>query len=89
MFLKTVIRRGEKIHNLESNLNLQKESNKELREENTSLKVALDNYRRERKEIFKRDSILIDILENFDYRKNNSLETIRKIKEVIIDGKSK
>ena len=41
MFVKTVIRQGEKIHDLETDLRLEKETNAELRNENLDLKLEI------------------------------------------------
>lgn len=83
MFVKTVIRQGEKIHKLESDLKLEKEANENLRSENEELNLAVNNYKRNNKEMFKQLSLITDLTEQFDYRKSNSVEILRKIKEVI------
>ena len=83
MFVKTVIRQGEKIHKLESDLKLEKEENENLRSENEELNLAVNNYKRNNKEMFKQLSLITDLTEQFDYRKSNSVEILRKIKEVI------
>ena len=41
MFMKTVIRQKEKIHDLEVDLNLEKETNADLRNENLDLKLEV------------------------------------------------
>ena len=48
MFARTVIKQGEKIHDLEAELNFEKETNAELRNENIELTLKLRNL-----EIFK------------------------------------
>lgn len=83
MFVKTVIRQGEKIRKLESDLKLEKEANENLRSENEELNLAVNNYKRNNKEMFKQLSLITDLTEQFDYRKSNSVEILRKIKEVI------
>lgn len=83
MFVKTVIRQGEKIHKLESDLKLEKEANENLRSENEELNLAVNNYKRNNKEMFKQLSLITELTEQFDYRKSNSVEILRKIKEVI------
>lgn len=60
------------------------EENKDLRYENEELNLAVSNYRKENRKMFKKLDLITDLVENFDYRKSNSVETIRKIKEVII-----
>lgn len=59
------------------------EENKELRNENEELRLELYNYRRDNKEMFKELSLIVDLVESFDYRKSNSVSIIRQIKEVI------
>lgn len=41
MFIKTVIRQGEKIHDLETDLSIEKEVSSELRNENLDLKLEV------------------------------------------------
>lgn len=41
MFIRTVIRQGEKIHDLETDLKLEKETTAELRNENLDLKLEI------------------------------------------------
>lgn len=41
MFVKTVIRQGEKIHDLETDLSIEKEISSELRNENLDLKLEV------------------------------------------------
>lgn len=41
MFVKTVIRQGEKIHDLETDLSIEKEVSSELRNENLDLKLEV------------------------------------------------
>ena len=42
MFIKTVIKQGEKIHDLEVDLNLEKSANADLRSENLELKLEIN-----------------------------------------------
>ena len=71
MFAKTVIRQGEKIHKLESDLKLEKEENEELRNENLEMSLEL-----RRLQIFK--EIVINIM-----KKGTIVEKHDKIKELI------
>ena len=45
MFIKTVIKQGEKIHDLETDLNLEKSANADLRRENEELLLELRRLR--------------------------------------------
>ena len=71
MFIKTVIKQGEKIHNLETKLNLEKESNVELRNENIEMSLKLRYL-----EIFK--ETVVDIM-----KKGTIIEKHDKIKELV------
>lgn len=71
MFIKTVIKQGEKIHDLETELNLEKEANAELRNENIVLSLKLRYL-----EIFKKG--IIEIM-----KKGTIVEKHDKIKELI------
>lgn len=72
MFIKTVIRQGEKIHDLETDLNLEKEVNADLRNENLELKLEIN-----RLEKFKNK--VIDIVKN----EKAILNRDDKIKELV------
>lgn len=72
MFIKTVIRQGEKIHDLETDLRLEKESNAELRSENIELKLQVRNL-----EEFK--TKVIDIM----IAKGTIVDKYDKIKELV------
>ena len=72
MFIKTVIRQGEKIHNLETDLNLEKSANEDLRNENLELKLEIN-----RLEKFKNK--VIDIVKN----EKAILDRDDKIKELV------
>ena len=72
MFIKTVIRQGEKIHDLEAELNLEKEANEDLRSENLELKLEIN-----RLEKFKNK--VIDIVKN----EKAILDRDDKIKELV------
>lgn len=72
MFAKTVIRQGEKIHNLERELYLEKEINADLRNENLELKLEIN-----RLEKFKNK--VIDIVKN----EKAILDRDDKIKEFV------
>lgn len=71
MFIKAVIKQGEKIHDLETELNLEKEANAELRNENIVLSLKLRYL-----EIFKKG--IIEIM-----KKGTIVEKHDKIKELI------
>lgn len=71
MFIKTVIKQGEKIHDLEAELNFEKETNAELRNENIELTLKLRNL-----EIFK--NAVKDIM-----KKGTIVEKHDKIKELV------
>lgn len=72
MFIKTVIRQGEKIHDLETDLNLEKSANEDLRNENLELKLEIN-----RLEKFKNK--VIDIVKN----EKAILDRDDKIKELV------
>ena len=72
MFIKTVIRQGEKIHDLEAELNLEKWVNADLRNENLELKLEIN-----RLEKFKNK--VIDIVKN----EKAILDRDDKIKELV------
>ncbi len=72
MFIKTVIRQGEKIHDLEADLNLEKSANEDLRNENLELKLEIN-----RLEKFKNK--VIDIVKN----EKAILDRDDKIKELV------
>ena len=71
MFVKTVIRQGEKIHKLESDLKLEKEENEELRNENLEISLEL-----RRLQIFKEK--ITEIM-----KKGTIVEKHDKIKELV------
>ena len=89
MFIKTVIRQGLKIHDLEKENNVLYEENKDLRHENEELNLAISNYRRDNKEMFKELSQITDFIEKYDYKRNNSVIILRKIEEVIKSDQTK
>lgn len=89
MFIKTVIRQGLKIHDLEKENNVLYEENKDLRHENEELNLAISNYRRDNKEMFKELSQITDFIEQYDYKRNNSVIILRKIEEVIKSDQTK
>ena len=72
MFVKTVIRQGEKIHKLESDLKLEKEANAELRNENIELKLQVRNLKEFKNRV-------IDIVKN----EKAILNRDDKIKELV------
>lgn len=71
MFIKTVIKQGEKIHKLETELNLEKEANAELRSENIEMSLELRYLR-----MFK--ETVINIMQ-----KGTIVEKHDKIKELV------
>lgn len=89
MFIKTVIRQGLKIHDLEKENNVLYEENKDLRHENEELNLAISNYRRDNKEMFKELRQITDFIEQYDYKRNNSVIILRKIEEVIKSDQTK
>lgn len=89
MFTKIVIKQGLKIHDLEQENEVLYEENKDLRHENEELNLAISNYRRDNKEMFKELSIITDLLEQYDFRRNNSVIILRKIEEVIKSDQTK
>ena len=72
MFVRTVINQGEKIHDLETKLNLEKEANAELRNENIDLSLKTRHL-----EQFKKN--VIDIMQN----KGTIVSKYDKIKELV------
>ena len=89
MFAKIVAKQGKNIIELNKENKTLYEENKELRNENEELNLAVYNYRIDSKEIFKKLSLIADLVENFDYRKSNSVSVIRQIKEVITSDQAK
>ena len=89
MFAKIVAKQGENIIELNKENKTLYEENKELRNENEELNLAVYKYRIDNKEIFKKLSLIADLVENFDYRKSNSVSIIRQIKEVITSDQTK
>lgn len=83
MFKRTVIKQGLKIHDLEQGNKVLYEENKDLRYENEELNLTVNNYRRDNKEMFKKISLITDLIEQYDYKRNNSVVILRKIEEVI------
>ena len=71
MFIKTVIKQGEKIHKLETELNLEKEANAELRSENIEMSLKLRYL-----EIFKKG--IVEIM-----KKGTIVEKHDKIKDLV------
>ena len=71
MFIRTVIKQSEKIHNLETELNLEKEANAELRSENIEMSLKLRYL-----EIFKKG--IVEIM-----KKGTIVEKHDKIKELV------
>ena len=71
MFIKTVKKQGEKIHKLETELNLEKEANAELRSENIEMSLKLRYL-----EIFKKG--IVEIM-----KKGTIVEKHDKIKELV------
>ena len=88
MFAKIVVKQGKNIIELNKENKALYEENKELRNENEELNLAVYNYRIDNKEMFKKLSLVVDLVEDFDYRKSNSV-SIRQIKEVIISDQAK
>ena len=78
MFIKTIVRQGEQIHNLERMLNQGKESNSDLRDE-----VAEKNLEIRRLKQFK--NIITNIMTN----KGTIVDKYDKINEVIISYETK
>ena len=78
MFIKTIVRQGEQIHNLERMLNQEKESNSDLRDE-----VAEKNLETRRLKQFK--NIITNIMTN----KGTIVDKYDKINEVIISYETK
>lgn len=72
MFVKTVIRQGEKLHSLEKELRFEKEENEELRNENLEMSLEL-----RRLQIFK--ETVINIVKN----EKAILNRDDKIKELV------
>lgn len=78
-----------KAHELEKENNALYKENKELNSTNEENTKLLESYRLDNKDLYKKLSLAIDIIENFDFRKNNSIATIHKIKEVITSDQTK
>lgn len=78
MFIKTIVRQGEQIHNLERMLNQEKESNSDLRDE-----VAEKNLEIRRLKQFK--NIITNIMTN----KGIIVDKYDKINEVITSDETK
>lgn len=72
MFIKTVIRQGEKIHDLETDLSIEKEVSSELRNENIELKLQVRNLKEFKNRV-------IDIVKN----EKAILNRDDKIKELV------
>ena len=72
MFVKTVIRQGEKIHDLEAELNLEKWVNADLRNENLELKLEINRLKKFKNKV-------IDIVKN----EKAILDRDDKIKELV------
>lgn len=72
MFIKTVIRQGEKIHDLETDLSIEKEVSSELRNENIELKLQVRNLKEFKNRV-------IDIAKN----EKSILNRDDKIKELV------
>ena len=72
MFIKTVIRQGEKIHDLETDLSIEKEVSSELRNENIELKLQVRNLKEFKNRV-------IDIVKN----EKSILNRDDKIKELV------
>ena len=72
MFARTVINQSIKIHDLESKLNLEKEANTELRNENIDLSLKTRHLKQFKKNV-------IDIMQN----KGTIVSKYDKIKELI------
>ena len=72
MFIKTIIKQGEKIHDLETDLRLEKEANAELRNENIELKLQVRNLKEFKNRV-------IDIVKN----EKAILNRDDKIKELV------
>ena len=89
MFAKIVVKQGKNIIELNKENKALYEENKELRSENEELNLAVYNYRIDNKEMFKKLSLVADLVESFDYKKSNSVSVIRQIKEVIISDQTK
>ena len=89
MFIKTAIRQEKAIHDLNKENKILYDENKDLRFENEELNLTVNNYRRDNKEIFKKLSLITDLIESYDYRKNNSVVILRKIEEVITSDQTK
>ena len=63
MFVKTVIRQGEKIHNLETDLNLEKKICEELKNETLALEkevIHLEDFKNKVVDIVKNKGTIVD-----------------------------
>lgn len=82
MFRKTVINQGRKIIDLNKENKALYEENKDLRNENEESNLAIHNYKKLTKDLLSRLAQISVIVNKFDYKNNNSFETIRIIKEL-------
>ncbi len=89
MWTKTVIKQGLKIHDLEQENKTLYEENKDLRYENEELNLTINNYRRDNKEMLKKISLITDLMDEYDYKRNNSVVILRKIEEVITSDQTR
>lgn len=72
MFVKTVIRQGEKIHDLETDLSIEKEISSELRNENLDLKLEVRHLQEFKNKVI---NIITD--------KGTIVDKYNKIKELV------
>ena len=82
MFVKTIIRQGKKIIDLDKENKVLYEENKDLRNENEELNLGVHNYKKATKDLLSKLAQISVIANGFDYKNNNSFETIRQIKEL-------
>ena len=82
MFAKIVAKQGKKLIELNEENKTLYEENKDLRNENEELNLTVHNYKKATKDLLSKLAQISVIANGFDYKNNNSFETIRTIKEL-------
>ena len=70
------------IKDMEEQAEVQNAELRDLRNENEELNLAVHNYKKATKDLLSKLAQISVIANGFDYRNNNSFETIRQIKEL-------
>ena len=84
MFLKIIVNQGEIIFKLSKQIRSLQEENGFLKFENEDLRKTKEKSVAKERDLSIRISNIKKLVENFDYRKSNSITILRKIKNELL-----